>query len=279
MTFHKSIGALACAALLVAFSASAQNKFPGEGGVNLDVPYVPTPQNVVNRMLEMAQASANDIHYDLGSGDGRIVVTAARDFKVKKGVGIEIDPVRIKEANANAKSAGVTDRVTFMQTDLFAFDFTEANVLTLYLLPDVNLKLRPTILDRMKPGTRVVSHAFTMGDWRPDNQDTVDGETLYFWVVPSKVGGNWEWKVGNDTYLANFTQMYQVVTGTVTGPSGQTMISNSVLRGENFRFDAQVTQGGAPVTMHFVGKVAGGQIGGAVDFGGKDMTRVTATKK
>lgn len=280
MTFHKSLATLGCAALLFASAAGAQNKFPGEGGVNLDVPYVPTAQNVVNRMLEMAQAGPNDIHYDLGSGDGRIVVTAARDFKVKKGVGVEIDPVRIKEANANARSANVADRVTFMQTDLFKFDFTEASVLTLYLLPDVNLKLRPTILDRMKPGTRVVSHAFTMGDWRPDNQDTVDGETLYFWVVPAKVGGSWEWKVGNDTYRADLTQMYQVVTGTVHAPGGQqAMITNSVLRGENFRFDAQVNHGGAPVTMHFVGKVAGAQIGGAVDFGGKDMARITAAKK
>jgi precorrin-6B methylase 2 len=280
MTFHKILGALGCAALLFASAAGAQSTFPGGGGVNLDVPYVPTAQNVVNRMLEMAQAGPNDIHYDLGSGDGRIVVTAVRDFKVKKAVGVEIDPVRIKEANENAKSAGVTDRVAFMQTDLFKFDFTEASVLTLYLLPDVNLKLRPTILDRMKPGTRVVSHAFTMGDWRPDNQDTVDGETLYFWVVPAKVAGRWEWKVGNETYRADLAQMHQVVTGTLHAPGGQqAMITNAVLRGEDLRFDAQVTRGGTPVTMHFVGKVAGNQIGAAVDFGGKDTARVTAGKK
>lgn len=278
MTLRHKFGLLGLVALFVATGASAQPRFPGEGGVNLDVPYVPTAQKVVNRMLEMAQAGPNDIHYDLGSGDGRIVVTAARDFKVKKGVGVDIDPVRIKEANANAKSANVTDRVTFHQTDLFAFDFTEASVLTLYLLPDVNIKLRPTILDKMKPGTRVVSHAFTMGDWRPDNQDTIEGEALYFWVVPAKISGGWEWKIGSDSYRIELSQQYQVITGTMFGPGGQSKLLNTVLKGEDFRFDASVPRGSAPVVMHFVGKVGPAGLTGTIDFAGAQSTQITATR-
>jgi len=276
MFLRKGI-ALGIVALSFAFNAQAQN-FPGDGGVNLDVPYVPTAQAVVNRMLEMAGAGPNDIHYDLGSGDGRIVVTAVRDFKVKKGVGVDLDPVRIKEANANAQKANVTDRVTFLQTDLFKFDFSEATVLTLYLLPDVNLKLRPTILN-MKPGTRVVSHAFTMGDWRADNQDTVDGETLYFWTVPAKIAGTWEWKVGQDSYRVELSQQYQVITGTLYGPGGQSQLLNTVLKGEDFRFDASVPRGAAPVTMHFGGKVTGDTLTGTVDFAGAQATKITAARK
>ena len=232
----------------------------------------------VNRMLEMAEAGPNDIHYDLGSGDGRIVITAVRDFKVKKGVGVDIDPVRIKEANTNAKAAGVTDRVAFHQTDLFKFDFKEASVLTLYLLPEVNLKLRPTILNDLKPGTRVVSHAFTMGDWRADNQDVVSGESLYFWVVPAKAAGGWEWKIGQDTFRIELAQQFQMVTGTLQGPAGQTPLVNVALKGADLKFDARVLRGGTPVTMHFAGKIAGDTATAAVDFGGAQRTQVTAAR-
>jgi len=278
MSSRRSLGFLSIAALFVAFGANAQTKFSGEGGVSLDVPYVPTAQTVVNRMLDMAKAGPNDIHYDLGSGDGRIVVTAARDFKVKKGVGVDIDPVRIKEANANAVSAGVTDRVTFHQTDLFKFDFTEASVLTLYLLPEVNLKLRPTILDKMKPGTRVVSHAFTMGDWSPDQSDVVDGESLYFWIVPAKVGGTWEWKIGQDTYRVELSQAFQNLTGTLSGPGGKSKLINATLRGQDITFDASVPRGSAPVIMHFKGQATSGALNGTIDFAGTQHTKITATR-
>jgi len=277
MNLRTCFGLLGVAALLFTFDAAAQSKFPGDGGVNLDVPYVPTPQTVVNRMLNMAQTGANDIHYDLGSGDGRIVVTAARDFKVKKGVGVDLDPVRIREANANAKTAGVTDRVTFFQTDLFKFDFSEATVLTLYLLPDVNLKLRPIILD-MKPGTRVVSHAFTMGDWKPDDQDNVEGEQLYYWVVPTKMGGTYEWKIGADAYRAEVFQEFQLISGTLTGPSGQAKLLNTSMRGVDVKFDASVPKGGAPVVMHFAGKAEGDKLVGTIEFAGSGRTQVTATR-
>jgi hypothetical protein len=151
-----------------------------------DVPYVPTPQTVVDAMLELAQVKENDVLYDLGSGDGRIPITAAQKYGTR-GVGVDIDPERIEEANANAQKAGVTDKVKFVQQDLFKTDFSEATVVTLYLLPDINLKLRPKLLQDLKPGTRIVSHSFDMGDWAP--QQTIQvagGGTIYLWVVPER---------------------------------------------------------------------------------------------
>lgn len=150
-----------------------------------DVPYVPTPQTVVDRMLTIANVNKNDVLYDLGSGDGRIVITAAQKYGTR-GVGIDINPERIKEANNNARQAGVTDDVEFRQQDLFQTDLSEATVVTLYLLPEVNLRLRPKLLKELKPGTRIVSHAFDMGDWQPERVEQVDGSTIYYWVVPKK---------------------------------------------------------------------------------------------
>jgi ribosomal protein L11 methylase PrmA len=155
----------------------------------LDVPYVPTREPVVDEMLKMANVGKNDVLYDLGSGDGRIPITAAKRFGTR-GVGVDIDPERIKEARENATKAGVSDRVKFFQQDLFETDIKEATVVTLYLLPDINLKLRPKLLSDLKPGTRVVSHNYDMGDWKPLKTTTVklpDGEhTVYFWVIPKK---------------------------------------------------------------------------------------------
>ena len=148
-----------------------------------DVPYVPTPQIVVDKMLDIAAVTKDDVVYDLGSGDGRIVITAAKKYGVR-GVGVDIDPVRVKEANANAVLAGVADRVKFFEQDLFKTDLKEASVVTLYLLPEVNLRLRPKLWKELKPGTRIVSHAFDMGDWVPEKTVQVEGRTIYYWVVP-----------------------------------------------------------------------------------------------
>lgn len=151
---------------------------------SLDVPYVPTRPNVVNGMLKMANLKKGDVLYDLGCGDGRIVVAAAKQYGVTA-VGFDIDPERIAEANANAKAAGVADRVKFVNANLFKTDLSKATVITMYLLPTVNMQLRPKIL-ALKPGTRIVSHAFDMGDWKPDRTEDVDGSTIYFWTVPPK---------------------------------------------------------------------------------------------
>ncbi len=154
----------------------------------LDVPYVPTPTAVVDAMLKVAKVGKNDVLYDLGSGDGRIPITAAKRFGTR-GFGVDIDPQRIQEANANAKKAGVSDRVNFAQQDLFKTDLSKATVITLYLLPRINLQLRPTLL-KLKPGTRIVSHAFDMGDWKPDQVVNVNGTNVYFWTVPKQVPAN-----------------------------------------------------------------------------------------
>ena len=150
-----------------------------------DVPYVPTPQEVVDEMLKLANIRPTDVLYDLGCGDGRIVVTAAKRYGIRA-VGIDINPERISEANENARKAGVTDKVKFIQGDLFQTSLKEPTVLTLYLLPAVNLKLRPKILDEMKPGARIVSHSFDMGDWQPEKTVDVDYRKIYFWTVPKK---------------------------------------------------------------------------------------------
>ena len=167
--------------VLVSFVA-AQNREPKHPP---DVPYVPTSQSVVDAMLKMANVKKTDIVYDLGCGDGRIVVTAAKTYGAHA-VGIDINPQRIEEANANAKQAGVTNLVKFQENDLFDADIHEATVVTLYLLPSINLKLRPKLLAELKPGTRIVSHSFDMDDWQPEKQETVDGATIYFWTIPAK---------------------------------------------------------------------------------------------
>lgn len=147
----------------------------------LDVPYVPTPQPVVDKMLELAKLKPNDVLLDLGSGDGRIPITAAKRHGVKA-VGVDLNPVRVDEANKNAVKSGVTDKVEFREQDLFETDLSNATVITMYLLPTVNMKLRPKLM-QLKPGTRIVSHSFDMGDWEPDQRAVVNGKDIFLWVV------------------------------------------------------------------------------------------------
>ena len=168
------------ALLLPAPFASAQTT---EEPPKLNVPYVPTPQHVVDKMLEMGRVGPKDVLYDLGCGDGRIVVTAAKK-RGARGVGIDLDPVRIEEANENARRAGVESRVEFRVGDLFEADFSPATVVTLYLLPEINLKLRPQLWRQLRVGARVVSHAFDMGEaWPPERMERVDYRTLYSWTI------------------------------------------------------------------------------------------------
>jgi precorrin-6B methylase 2 len=160
-----------------------------------DVPYVPTATEVVEQMLKMAKVSSNDIVYDLGSGDGRIPITAVKQYNAKKATGVEINPDLVQKSQENAKEAGVSDRVNFLQQDLFKTDLSDATVVTLYLLPQVNLKLRPKLLQELKPGTRIVSHAFDMGDWTPERVEQVKDKngrtyTIYQWTVPENVPEN-----------------------------------------------------------------------------------------
>jgi ribosomal protein L11 methylase PrmA len=180
MTARRIVLCLAILASLVVPSSAQQAPLRSP-----DVIFVPTPQEVVDAMLKLAKVTKNDVVYDLGSGDGRIPITAAKTYGAR-GVGIDIDPQRIKEAAENLKNAGVGDRVKFLNQDLFTTDISEATVVTLYLLPSLNLKLMPKLNKELKPGTRIVSHAFDMGDAKPTETLNVNGRTVYFWTTPIK---------------------------------------------------------------------------------------------
>jgi hypothetical protein len=225
----------------------------------LDTPYVPTPQVVVDRMLDLAQVKSGDMLIDLGSGDGRLVIDAAVKHGAH-GLGVEIDPRLVKLSNVNAQRAGVAARARFVQEDLFTTDFSEADVLTLYLLPDVNLALRPKILAELAPGARVVSHDYGMGDWKPDAQETVaapdksvgvkKSSTVYLWIVPAKAEGDWELAIAGRRIPLRLTQRYQFVSGTVEGSP----ISGGRLRGDELRMTLPVgVLGREPVEL--VGQV------------------------
>jgi SAM-dependent methyltransferase len=219
----------------------------------LDVPYVPTPQDVVDRMLDMAQVSATDFVMDLGCGDGRMLVTAAKKFGAR-GFGVDINPERIKEATENARTNGVSANVTFEVKNLFETPIAQASVLTMYLLPDINLQLRPRILREMKPGSRIVSHAFTMGDWEPDLQDQVRVRDIYFWIVPAQVAGKWTLSEGGDTYALDLVQKYQKFEGTVTINGAPAKLTHGRLAGEDISF---VVEAENARRRAFIGKVTG----------------------
>lgn len=218
-----------------------------------DVIFVPTEQAVVDEMLRMAKVSKNSVVYDLGCGDGRIVITAATRFGAH-GVGIDIDPERIRESQQNARAMGVLDRVKFIQGDLFQTDFHEATVVTVYLSSAVNVRLRPILLRQLKPGTPVVSHDFLMGDWQPDEIDSVNGAAILLWIVPARVAGVWLWTVNNgtkaDRYELTLRQEFQKLTGTLAVNGKEEALSALRLVGDRMefesaqrRFSAQVADG------------------------------------
>lgn len=252
------------AAVLALAAASAAAK-----DVYFDVPYVATPPAVVEAMLKLAGAGPTDVVYDLGSGDGRIVIAAARDFKVKKGIGIDLDPELVNLAGKNAKDAGVADRVSFARGDIFKMDFKEATVLTLYLLPDVNVTLRPRILD-LAPGTRVVSHAFNMGDWVPDGAANIEMRRVYMWIVPAKVHGTWTATAAGTPYRLNLMQRYQNADGKIAIGGKETAFEMGIVKSDAFTFTAP-----GPIT--FEGKVQGDTITGTLTAGGR-RTPLTLTR-
>jgi SAM-dependent methyltransferase len=240
---------LAATTLLFCAAAQAQNKdfTPSVGQEGKDVIWVPTPVALVQKMLDMAKATANDYVIDLGSGDGVTVINAAK--RGIRALGIEYNPDMVEHAKRNAQkeSAAVGGRAEFVQGDIFQTDFSKATVLTMYLLPSLNLKLRPTILN-MKPGTRIVSHAFTMGDWEADQTDNVEGRTAYLWIVPAKVDGAWRMEGGDIT----FKQTFQKIEGTVGGKA----ITSANLRGDTIAFSADGRE--------YSGKVTGDRMEGTV---------------
>ena len=207
---------------------------PRVGQQGKDVVWVPSPQALVDRMLDMARVTVDDYVIDLGSGDGRTVITAAK--RGVKALGIEYNPDLVEVSKRNAAAAGVSDLASFVEGDIFKSDFSQATVITLFLLPDLNLRLRPTLLE-MKPNTRIVSNTFDMGDWQPDDQISVSGGcTSYckasFWIVPAKVAGTWQLPEGELSLQQNF----QMLTGTLKSASGSTPITNGKMRGDHITF-------------------------------------------
>jgi len=256
------IAVFVCASLLaVAAHAQPVKEFkPEVGQQGKDVVWVPTSLALVNKMLDMAKATPKDYVIDLGSGDGRTVITAAK--RGIKALGIEYNPDMVELSRRAAAKEGVTERATFMKADLFETDFSQATVITMFLLPDINLKLRPKILG-LKPGTRIVSNTFTMGEWDADETGTAANEegssyyrTALLWIVPAKVDGAWKSAQGD----IMFKQDFQKVSGSITASGVSTRVTGGIMRGDQISFSA----GGA----QYSGRVAGDTITGTAVSGG-----------
>lgn len=203
-----------------------------EPDIILDVPYVPTDEKIVHAMLDLAEVTSQDTLYDLGCGDGRIVVAAALERNTR-GVGIDMDPMRITEAIEYAGHAGVEYLVNFFEGDLLEADFSQATVVTLYLLDLVNVQLRPRLLDELRPGTRIVSHAFDMGDWKPDQRQSCGSINIYKWIVPAKVAGTWQWQTSSgETYRVELKQKYQQLSGKAWIDGEEAQLKNALIKGD-----------------------------------------------
>lgn len=252
-------------------------------GAQPSVPYVPTPQVVVDRMLEIAHVGPHDYLIDLGSGDGRIVVTAAQKYGIRA-LGVDLNPARISEAEVNARKAGVAEKVQFRQQDLFQTDLTPATVITMYLLPNVNLQLRPKLL-QLRPGTRIVSHDFSMGDWKPEVHEQIEAKDkyggsggrsdIYLWIVPARVAGTWtsELQVRGKpvAYEITLGQEFQDVSGAARVAGQNVRLDNVKLSATalSFEFTAQVD--GMSLRHAFSGDVIGNTIDGIVDLSGPTL--------
>jgi SAM-dependent methyltransferase len=280
MTFSVRSAVLVLLSIFIAAAASAQFQ-PQVGQSGKDVIWVPTPDDVVERMLTMAQVTPQDLVMDLGAGDGKIAIMAAKKFGARA-VGIEYNPDMVKHANANAQAAGIAGdgagKAVIRHGDVFATDFSQASVITLYLLPALNMKLRPQLLS-MRPGTRVVSHSFSMEDWEADEISTLDGRRAYFWVVPANVVGNWRLETqgaaGGQKLDVTLEQVFQKVSGTVTLGPIHAGLRDARLRGTAIAF-SYVDQ--AALRRDFTGVVNGSRMEGSFRDGNGEG-RWSATKK
>ena len=267
---HRTLSTFGLALLLASGLAQAQpakEYEPSVGQEGKDVVWVPTPQALVDKMLDMAKVTPKDYVIDLGSGDGRTVITAAK--RGAKAQGIEYNPDMVELSKRNAAKEGVSDKATFAKADLFQSDFSQATVITMFLLPSINIKLRPKILD-LKPGTRIVSNSFDMEDWKPDEDATVSGCdhwcTAHLWIVPAKVGGNWKLSQGDLT----LKQTFQMVSGSIKSANVITPV-NGQLKGDQITF----TAGGAQYT----GRVNGNSMEGTIKGGNNGSWTATRAGK
>lgn len=272
-----------CAALLAAGFTAAAALAQDYG----DTPYVQTPQNVVDTMLRLAKVRAEDYVIDLGSGDGRMIITAAKRYGAR-GFGVDLDRRLVELSNANAAKAGVADRAAFYERNLHETDVSRATILTLYLLPEVNLMIRPKLLDTLRPGTRIVSHDYDMGSWRPDYQTELEapGKTVgavktskvFYWLVPGNAAGRWHWTVSRDGKPEPFDlaleQTFQKLSGTLTIAARPAVIESVRLEGEKIELTAESGAGSARTRYEFSGRIVNHAIEGRgrVIVGGKEQS-------
>jgi ubiquinone/menaquinone biosynthesis C-methylase UbiE len=274
---------LSCAVFCLAFLLFPSEIFSQEK--ELDVPYVASKPEVVTEMLRMANVGKDDILYDLGCGDGRIVITAAQRYGTR-GVGVDIDPVRIKQSQENAALANVTHLVQFIEQDLFETDFHEATVVSLYLLNSVNLRLRPLLLSQLKPGTRVVSHNYHMDTWEPDQSSVVMVDNIshkvYLWIIPANVSGTWEWTWTESSkkvhYLMKLDQHFQQVSGKIKIKNQELVLRDVLLTGDKIYFTAEQKKRRKITTMVFTGLANGHIVEGSVEIRGGDKPNKKAWK-
>jgi precorrin-6B methylase 2 len=243
----------------------------------LDVPYVPSKPEVVAAMLRMANVAKDDVLYDLGCGDGRIVITAAELYGTR-GVGIDIDPERIQESQDNAAKANVGHLVKFQEMDLFKADFHEATVVSLYLLTSVNLRLRPNLLAQLRPGTRIVSHNYAMDTWKPDDSTIVmvneTAHNVFLWIVPANVSGIWQgsWTDGSGkgTFALGLEQHFQWPSGMIKIAGSEIPLVDISLVGDKFQFTSELDEGSEASKMVFAGRVTGNEMHGTVQVNRAD---------
>lgn len=253
---HSSMS-LALAGVLAAPAVCQESRSP-------DVHFVPTPHEVVDAMLDVAEVEKQDVLYDLGSGDGRIVIAAAKKHGTR-GTGIDLDPARVKEGRLGAKKEGVSGKVEFRQADLFQADLRDASVVTLYLLPTLNVKLRPKLYEELKPGSRVVSHAFDMGDWKPDSTLMVGTSAVYYWVIPANAGGKWTLTTpGGKEYNLELKQKFQNLEGTAEVNGRSLPLRKAEVRGDEVTLEINDPEG----ALRLEGRIEGDRMTGTVSKGG-----------
>ncbi len=275
----KGVASVFAAAMLAACAYAQQPDFkPHVGQQGKDVVWVPTPDEVVERMLVMAQTKPEDYVIDLGAGDGKIAIAAAKKFGARS-MGVEYNPDMVSFAQKNAQAAGVTGKAQIVHGDIFVTDFTQATVLTMYLLPSLNMRLRPQIL-ALRPGTRVVAHAFNMEDWEPDESSDVDGRRVYFWVVPANVAGRWSMELsggsGSEKVSLNLDQKFQKIEGVAYLGSVLAGLREPKLSGFRISFAYVDSRG---VRRDFTGRVTGAAMEGSFRTDGGQEGRWSAAKK
>lgn len=226
--------------------------FSVEPEILLDVPFVPTDSSVIQRILDLGEISAKDLVYDLGSGDGRILITAARE-RGARGVGIEIDPLRVADAMEDAAHYRVEHLVDFVEESIYTADFSNATVVTMYLLESINFDLRPRLLSELRPGTRVISHCFHMGDWKADEEIELSSISIYKWIIPAQVAGAWEWdSLDDQRYYVELEQKYQEVTGNAwLGDDAVELISASLV-GDSLELQIRDDENATPRTFTLI---------------------------